>query len=132
MKFLYLIFFLFYFSCAYPDIDSVPDFKNLIISKQEALDLCDLSYKNLKKSNQCKENYFYLEKEKKAIKFCKLIESNKLFVKISNKDSYNKCIDNYLNQLDSDFDPISLCKSNNTDKDSFNKCINKYYIKEIK
>jgi len=30
------------FSCSYPDIDSVPDFKDLKLSKEELFDLCQL------------------------------------------------------------------------------------------
>ena len=42
MKYLYLLFFLIIFSCGYPDIDSVPNFKNLVITKEESIDLCKL------------------------------------------------------------------------------------------
>ena len=41
VKNLYLIFFLLLLSCAYPDIDSVPDFKNIELTDQELLDLCN-------------------------------------------------------------------------------------------
>ena len=41
VKNLYLIFFLLLLSCAYPDIDSVPDFKNIKLTDQELLDLCN-------------------------------------------------------------------------------------------
>ena len=30
-------------SCGYPDIDSVPDFKDMKLSKEEAIDLCNIS-----------------------------------------------------------------------------------------
>ena len=30
-------------SCNYPDIDSVPDFNDIKLSKEEAIDLCNLS-----------------------------------------------------------------------------------------
>ena len=42
MKFLILLFFIFISSCGYPDIDSVPNFKNLTLSKEEVIDLCKL------------------------------------------------------------------------------------------
>tara|TARA_Y100001970_G_scaffold258631_1_gene338736 strand:+ start:2529 stop:2693 length:165 start_codon:yes stop_codon:yes gene_type:complete len=29
------------FSCGYPDIDSVPDFKKVKLNKNELMDLCD-------------------------------------------------------------------------------------------
>ena len=40
MKNLYLILFLLLLSCGYPDIDNVPDFKNIKLTDQELLDLC--------------------------------------------------------------------------------------------
>ena len=30
-------------SCAYPDIDSVPDFEDLVITKEESIDLSKLT-----------------------------------------------------------------------------------------
>ena len=41
MKIIIILFF-FVFSCGYPDIDSIPDVKNLALSKQESIDLCKL------------------------------------------------------------------------------------------
>ena len=41
VKNLYLIFLLLLLSCVYPDIDSVPDFKNIKLTDQELLDLCN-------------------------------------------------------------------------------------------
>ena len=43
MKNLYFLFFIILFSCAYPDIDSVPDFEDLTITKEESIDLCKLT-----------------------------------------------------------------------------------------
>ena len=44
MKILFnLIFIFFLTSCSYPDIDSVPDFKNVKLTKDELFDLCQLS-----------------------------------------------------------------------------------------
>ena len=43
MKNLYLFFFFILISCAYPDIDSVPDFEDLVITKEESIDLCKLT-----------------------------------------------------------------------------------------
>ena len=42
MKNLYLIFFLLLLSCGYPDIDSVPDFKNIKLTDKELWDLCNI------------------------------------------------------------------------------------------
>ncbi len=39
----YTLFFLILFSCGYPDIDSVPDFKNMKISEEEAIELCKIN-----------------------------------------------------------------------------------------
>ena len=37
-------------SCAYPDIDTVPDFKDVIITKEDSIELClmNIPYKKLK------------------------------------------------------------------------------------
>ena len=37
-------------SCAYPDIDTVPDFKDVIITKEDSIELCIMNnpYKKLK------------------------------------------------------------------------------------
>tara|TARA_Y100000590_G_scaffold359354_1_gene415174 strand:- start:274 stop:465 length:192 start_codon:yes stop_codon:yes gene_type:complete len=43
MKNCYIIFFLILFSCGYPDIDSVPDFKDMKISEEEAIELCKIN-----------------------------------------------------------------------------------------
>ena len=43
MKNLYLLFFFILISRAYPDIDSVPDFEDLVITKEESIDLCKLT-----------------------------------------------------------------------------------------
>ena len=39
MKNPYILFFFILLSCAYPDIDSVPDFEDLVITKEESIDL---------------------------------------------------------------------------------------------
>jgi len=43
MKFIITLKLLFLYSCGYPDIDSVPDFKNLKLTKEQLFDLCELS-----------------------------------------------------------------------------------------
>ena len=53
MKNLYLLFFIIFISCAYPDIDSVPDFENLVITKEEAIDLCNLTNTVNKSLSNC-------------------------------------------------------------------------------
>ena len=39
----YTFFFIILFSCGYPDIDSVPDFKDMKISEEEAIELCKIN-----------------------------------------------------------------------------------------
>ena len=56
MKCLYLLIFFILISCAYPDIDSVPDFENLIITKEESIDLCKLTNTDSKSLSNCIEN----------------------------------------------------------------------------
>ena len=41
------------FSCSYPDIDSVPDFNDLNLSKEELFDLCQLSSNDKKDIDTC-------------------------------------------------------------------------------
>ena len=43
MKNPYILFFFILLSCTYPDIDSVPDFEDLVITKEESIDLCKLT-----------------------------------------------------------------------------------------
>ena len=53
MKNLYLLFYLILFSCVYPDIDSVPDFEDLVITKEESIDLCKLTNTDNKSLSNC-------------------------------------------------------------------------------
>ena len=50
-----LIFFLFFFlnSCNYPDIDSVPGFKQLKLTKEELFDLCQISSPDKSEIDKC-------------------------------------------------------------------------------
>lgn len=40
-------------SCSYPDIDSVPDFKDVKLTKEELFDLCQLSSDVKSKIDKC-------------------------------------------------------------------------------
>ena len=53
-----LIFFIFMplLSCSYPDIDSVPNFKDLKLSEEELFDLCELSSSDKNEIDTCIEN----------------------------------------------------------------------------
>ena len=53
MKNLYLLFFFISLSCAYPDIDSVPSFESLVITKEESIDLCKLANTDKKNLSNC-------------------------------------------------------------------------------
>tara|TARA_B110000116_G_C16645354_1_gene494809 strand:+ start:459 stop:650 length:192 start_codon:yes stop_codon:yes gene_type:complete len=53
MKNLILIIFFISFSCGYPDIDTVPNFNNVIITDEEAIDLCKLSNTDKKELSKC-------------------------------------------------------------------------------
>tara|TARA_B100000929_G_scaffold222099_1_gene178441 strand:- start:102 stop:293 length:192 start_codon:yes stop_codon:yes gene_type:complete len=49
----YILFFLILLSCTYPDIDSVPDFEDLVITKEESIDLCKLTNTDNKSLSNC-------------------------------------------------------------------------------
>ena len=53
MKILTLTLILFIISCGYPDIDSVPTFKNVKMTEEEAIDLCILSNTAKKDIDNC-------------------------------------------------------------------------------
>ena len=53
MKNFYLLFFFISLSCAYPDIDSVPSFESLVITKEESIDLCKLANTDKKSLSNC-------------------------------------------------------------------------------
>ena len=55
MKLLILLFMLL-LSCSYPDIDSVPNFKDLKLSEEELFDLCELSSSDKNEIETCIEN----------------------------------------------------------------------------
>ncbi len=56
MRYFYIILFFLLSSCSYPDIDSVPDFKNLDLTKEESIDLCKLTYTDIKDLSDCMKN----------------------------------------------------------------------------
>tara|TARA_B110000014_G_C19590981_1_gene313748 strand:- start:108 stop:290 length:183 start_codon:yes stop_codon:yes gene_type:complete len=53
MKLFIILIFITLFSCSYPDIDSVPDFKDLNLSKEELFDLCQLLSNDKKEIDAC-------------------------------------------------------------------------------
>ena len=56
MKFLIILMIISLFSCTYPDIESVPNFKDLKLSKEELFDLCQLSSNDKNDINTCIKN----------------------------------------------------------------------------
>ena len=53
MKIIAFLILLLLVSCAYPDIDSVPNFKDLKLSDEELFDLCQLSSNDKSESDNC-------------------------------------------------------------------------------
>ena len=51
-----LIFFILIISCGYPDIDSVPNFEDLIITEEESIDLCNLMNIDKNDIDNCVKN----------------------------------------------------------------------------
>ena len=52
-----LIISLFLISCGYPDVDNVPDFKNIKLSDEEISDYCISVSSNKKNIEKCINNY---------------------------------------------------------------------------
>ena len=53
MKFMLFFILFFLFSCGYPDIDSVPSFKQVDLSEEELFDLCQLSSTDRSEIDTC-------------------------------------------------------------------------------
>ena len=53
---LFLIFFFLLLSCGYPDIDSVPEFKDVNITEEEAIDLCKINNSDNEQITKCLKN----------------------------------------------------------------------------
>ena len=53
MRVITLFFLLFVVSCGYPDIDTVPSFKDLKLSHEELFDLCQLSSSDKSEIDNC-------------------------------------------------------------------------------
>ena len=51
----FIIFLLLLASCGYPDIDSVPDFKDVKITEKEAIDLCKIDNSDNEQITKCLE-----------------------------------------------------------------------------
>ena len=53
MKIMLFFILFFLFSCGYPDIDSVPSFKQVDLSEEELFDLCQLSSTDRSEIDTC-------------------------------------------------------------------------------
>tara|TARA_X000001036_G_scaffold421861_1_gene444157 strand:+ start:547 stop:732 length:186 start_codon:yes stop_codon:yes gene_type:complete len=53
MRVIILFFLLFVVSCGYPDIDTVPSFKDLKLSHEELFDLCQLNSTDKSDIDEC-------------------------------------------------------------------------------
>ena len=53
MKPFFIIIIFLTFSCGYPDIDSVPDFQDMDLTKEEAIDLCNMNSSDNEKILNC-------------------------------------------------------------------------------
>ena len=56
MKLLISFIFVILLSCSYPDIDSVPNFKDLKLTDEELFDLCELSSNDKNEIDTCIKN----------------------------------------------------------------------------
>ena len=55
---LFLIILLLLVSCTYPDIDTVPDFKDVNITEKEAIDLCNINNSDNEQITECLKNKY--------------------------------------------------------------------------
>ena len=81
-KFYIIILFIFIHSCGYPDIDTVPNFDSLKITKEESMIICKFNNKFKTERNQISKEYYEL----KNYDFAKGIYKNS---RILNKTSFN-------------------------------------------
>ena len=58
MKYLLLLSYAFFLNCCgYPDIDTVPDFKNVLLSDEEVKDYCSNTNSENKNIDKCINDY---------------------------------------------------------------------------
>ena len=57
MKYIITVITLLLISCGYPDIDSVPDFKDVFLSDQEIKDYCTNNNIDMKNIDKCINDY---------------------------------------------------------------------------
>ena len=89
MKYLCLFFFIFTISCGYLDIDLVPKFNDLKITKEDSIELCKISNNNNLNIARCigpyvkdLQNFQSLDiNEETYIELCKIINDDTLKLK---------------------------------------------------
>ena len=75
MRFIIILILLILFSCGYPDIDSVPSFKELKLSDEELFDLCQLSSSDKSEIDNC------IKEKQINSNWWKISKNNKLFLR---------------------------------------------------
>ena len=55
----FLLFFFILCSCGYPDIDTVPEFQNMKILKEEAIELCKINNSDNEQLTKCLDKLNY-------------------------------------------------------------------------
>ena len=58
MQFLLSFLFFLLLSCGYPDIDSVPDFSNIVITEEEAIDFCKITNNDKLNLSKCLNSFY--------------------------------------------------------------------------
>lgn len=64
MKNIFLIIFIILSSCGYPDIDTIPNFEDLVLTEEESIDLCKLTNTDNNELMKCLVS-FYESQDKK-------------------------------------------------------------------
>ena len=86
MRLLIFLIFSIISSCGYPDIDTVPDFTNLVLTEEEFIDLCKFSNEDSDELVKCLATNIkgipnfksFNFTEKQSIKLCKLINTDNM------------------------------------------------------
>ena len=86
MRLLIFLIFSIISSCGYPDIDTVPDFKNLVLTEEEFFDFCKFANDESNELVKCVAQYIkgipnfksFDFTEEQSIKLCKLINTDNM------------------------------------------------------
>ena len=86
----YLIIFFFLTSCSYPDIDTIPNFSDVDLTKEESIDLCEFTYSNeINLIFNCIKNVKEKILLKEITELCKSKYSDIILIKTCIDDKYN-------------------------------------------